>query len=199
MYLPNGLNVHWEWARIRLMDPENPIAQNPAENDEELLDLLDEEGLVIGRARRGDAHGQPSLRHRAVHIFVVNPKGEFYLQKRSRNKRVAPGLWDTSVGGHVPSGESYEEGALRELEEELGIVLPDPSPLRRHHDWIWTSDLETEHTRTFILKWDGPFHLNRTEVEDGRYWSMKEMERACGHGVLTENLEAELKNLGLIP
>ncbi len=170
-----------------------------AENDEEMLDLLDEGGRIVGRVRRGDVHGNPALRHRAVHIFVVNPAGDYYLQKRSRLKRVAPGLWDTSVGGHVPAGESYEEGALRELAEELGILLPDASALERHHDWVWSTGFETEHTRTYLLRWDGAVRPDPVEVEEGRFWTPNELKAAVGKGILTDNLEMELTNLELAP
>ena len=170
-------------------DPRSP---NPAENDEEMLDLLDPDGNVVGRARRGDVHGNPALRH-------VNPEGEYYLQKRSRLKRVAPGLWDTSVGGHVPTGESYEEGALRELAEELGILLPDASALERHHDWVWSTGFETEHTRTYLLRWEGAVRPDPVEVEEGRFWTPEDLRAAVGKGVLTDNLEKELEHLGLFP
>ena len=43
------------------------------------------------------------------------------LQKRSRNKETFPGCFDTSCAGHLSAGDSFEEGALRELYEELGI------------------------------------------------------------------------------
>lgn len=164
-----------------------------------MLDLLDEQGRVIGRVRRGEVHGNPALRHRAVHIFVVNSSGDYYLQKRSRLKRVAPGLWDTSVGGHVPAGETYEQGALRELEEELGIRLADASRLSHHHDWIWATRFETEHTRTYRLIWDGEVKPDPVEVEEGRFWSVGEMKDAVGKGVLTDNLERELHLLGILP
>ncbi len=182
--------------------PQNPSNEeelrNLAENGAELLDSLDEKGRVIGVVRRSDAHGNPALRHPSVHVFVINAAGEYFLQKRSEYKKVQPGKWDTSVGGHIPAGETYEQGALRELEEELGVVLSDPARLEFHHDLIWQSDFETEHTRTFILRYDGPFKVNPVEVSDGKFWPEEELREACGKGVLTPNLELELKNLGIV-
>jgi isopentenyldiphosphate isomerase len=180
------------------MDKDHPLPDNPAEDDSEVLDLLDKEGNVVGKTRRGDAHGNPVLRHRAVHVFVVNSRGEYFLQQRSTHKKIQPGKWDTSVGGHVPRGESYEQGALRELQEELGIRLEDPSLLKRHHDFVWESPFETEHTRTFLLEWDGPFRLNPMEVSDGRWWDAREIRATSGKRVFTPNLEVELGHLGLI-
>ena len=61
------------------------------------------------------------LKHRAVHIFVVNGKSEMLLQQRSKLKDVNPGKWGSSAAGHLDTGEDYEAAARREIEEELGI------------------------------------------------------------------------------
>ena len=180
------------------MDPNNKSdLQKAAENDEEILDLLDASGNVTGTVRRAEVHGNPSLRHRAVHVFVTDSQGRYFLQKRSSYKRVQPDKWDTSVGGHIPAGETYEQGALRELEEELGIILADPTHLVKRHDFIWSTDFETEHTRTFLLLYEGPFHLNAAEISDGRFWTVDELRNSYGLGVFTPNLELELRQLGI--
>lgn len=89
--------------------------------DDEILEIVNEEGEVLGLAPRSEIHGNPSLWHRVVHVLVFNRKGELLLQKRSMDKDVAPGRWDTSVGGHVNPGESLVKAAARELMEELGV------------------------------------------------------------------------------
>lgn len=45
------------------------------------------------------------LRHKAVALFIINNKGQVLLQKRSVKKKMWPGMWDLSTGGHVKSGE----------------------------------------------------------------------------------------------
>lgn len=42
------------------------------------------------------------------------------MQKRSE-KKTYPGCYGSSASGHVMAGDGYEESALRELEEEIGI------------------------------------------------------------------------------
>jgi len=76
--------------------------------------------------------------------------------------------------------------------------LDDPSRLARHHDFIWATDYETEHTRTFLLRHEGPFRLNPAEVADGRFWTTDELRAAVGKGELTPNLEMELGYLGIL-
>src|SRR3990172_7021722 len=89
---------------------------------DETLEVVDKDGNVLGLAKRSEIHGNPSLVHRVVHVLVFNSKGDLLLQKRSMNKDVAPGTWDTSVGGHVNPGEDIPEAARREMKEELGIA-----------------------------------------------------------------------------
>lgn len=89
--------------------------------DHELLAIVDENDEVIGSKTRQEIHKE-GLRHRAVHILVFDREGHVCLQKRSMNKDVNPGAWDTSAAGHVDFGERYEDAAARELKEELGII-----------------------------------------------------------------------------
>jgi 16S rRNA (adenine1518-N6/adenine1519-N6)-dimethyltransferase len=88
---------------------------------EEIFDVVDENDRVIGQAPRSAVHAQ-KLRHRAVHIFVFNSRGELLLQKRSARKDEYPLCYTSSASGHLSAGETYEMAAPRELEEELGLT-----------------------------------------------------------------------------
>lgn len=99
---------------------------NPAD---EILDIVDEYDHVIGQAPRGEAYAR-SLRHRCAFILATDPQGRVFVHRRTTTKLVHPGLYDMFVGGVVGAGESYDEAALREAEEELGVSgLPRPVPL----------------------------------------------------------------------
>ena len=86
----------------------------------EFLDVVDENDKVVGKASKSEIY-KKRLRHRIVHTMIFNSEGKLLLQKRSVNKSFCPSYWSTSVGDHVQSGETAEEGALREMEEEVGI------------------------------------------------------------------------------
>ena len=90
------------------------------DNSEERFPLVDETGQVIGSATRGECHNGSKLLHPVVHLHVFNSKGEVYLQKRPEWKDIQPGMWDTSVGGHLDYGETPEQALVREGREELG-------------------------------------------------------------------------------
>jgi isopentenyl-diphosphate Delta-isomerase len=76
---------------------------------------------VIGQATREDVYTNNHM-HRIVHIFVRDRAGRFLLQIRSATVKYCPLHWSTSAGGHVQTGETYEEAARRELEEEIGLT-----------------------------------------------------------------------------
>ena len=99
---------------------------NPAD---EILDIVDEQDRVISQSPRGEAYAQ-GLRHRAVFIQTRDAHDRVFVHRRTPTKLVFPSLYDMFVGGVVGAGESYEDAALREAEEELGVDgLPRPTLL----------------------------------------------------------------------
>lgn len=87
----------------------------------EYWDILDKDGNKTGktivRGRRGLSKGEY---HLVVHIWVINDKGEFLIQRRSDKKPLMPGEW-AATGGSAFSSEGSRHAAIRELFEELGI------------------------------------------------------------------------------
>jgi isopentenyldiphosphate isomerase len=111
------------------------------------------------------------------------------LQKRSKNKDIQPGKWDTSVGGHLRPGENSEAGARRELNEELGIAAPPP--LVWLYQYEMKSSVETELVDTFSLTWAGEVFPDPGEIDEGRWWEPEEIRRHLGCEVFTPNFEEE--------
>ena len=157
---------------------------------EELLDVLDERGRVVGRATRRACHSNPALMHQAVHVLVFDGQGRLWLQQRSCQKDIQPGRWDSSVGGHLRPGEAPEDGARREMREELGV---EPSALQFLYEYRWRSDVETEWVRTYRTRHAGPFQWPPEEIEAGRFWPVAEIEAGLGQGTFTPNFEFEFR------
>jgi len=86
------------------------------------LNIVNDNDEIIGVASREDIHHQ-GLRHREIHVFFITPQNEIIFQHRAKDKDIYPDLLDATVGGHVETGQSYEETALKETEEETGIKL----------------------------------------------------------------------------
>ena len=96
---------------------------------DEILDIVDENDQVIGQAPRGEVYAR-GLRHRVVFVLARDGEGRIFVHRRTATKLTFPSLYDMFVGGVVGAGESYDDAALREAEEELGVTgLPRPTPL----------------------------------------------------------------------
>ena len=102
--------------------PEIIKFQNEALLMTEYFDKVDQNDHVIGKISREQAH-KFNLLHRAVHIFIKGQNGKWLLQKRSSKKDLDPLLLTTSCSGHVDSGETYLDAAVRECKEELGLTI----------------------------------------------------------------------------
>lgn len=154
----------------------------------EYLEIVDEDDRVIGKALRSECHGNPHLVHRVAHVLVFDRQGRLLLQKRALCKDVQPGKWDTSVGGHLDPGESYEAAARREMFEELGIA---GIPLAFLHAYPMRNAFESENVMTFMACHDGPFPFSISEIDEVRFWTAQEIEVSLGSGLFTPNFEDE--------
>lgn len=161
-------------------------------SQEEWLPLVDDDGKITGKAPRSAVHGVPGKLHPVIHLHVINQRGEIFLQKRPLNKLVQPGKWDTAVGGHISFGETIEQALQREAFEEIGLKDFSPQPVARYR---WDTEIESELSFSFITIHNGPFKLNPLEVDDGRYWTIPEIENSLGKDIFTQNFEKEFSIL----
>lgn len=135
---------------------------------DEIFDTVDECDRVIGRMSRRDVH-RFGLRHRAAHILVFDRDRRLFLQRRSPLKECAPGLWDSSAAGHVESGESYLECAVRELHEELGLHASElPVPVLRLDAGVENG---WEFVWVFRCQAEGELRLDPAEIAEGRWFT----------------------------
>jgi len=129
---------------------------------DELVDVVDETDRIVGQAPRREVR-RKNLRHRSVYVLVFNSLGQLFVHRRTETKDVFPGYWDVAVGGVLNAGEDYDEGAKRELREEVG----SDGPIRR----LFPLRYDDEHNRVAGMVYsclsDGPFHLQVTEVAEG--------------------------------
>ena len=148
--------------------------------NDEYFDLIDDNtGAVIGRAARRECHGNPKLIHRSVRVIVYHPDGRsLLLQKRSAAKDIFPGLWDMAVGGHVDSGETPDQAAVREMGEELG--MPPDVPLKKLFQLKVRNEIESENVQEYSAVFGGPFRIQKSELDEVRFFSFDKLKELVG-------------------
>ncbi len=135
---------------------------------DELQYIVDENDNVIGKASIDEAHTKHFL-HRGAHVFIFNSKGHLLLHKRSK-KWTFPNMWDSSAGGHVAYGSSYEETAKRELKEELGIEADLTEVGKIVHSR--KQDKCNGFVMLYAGKHDGPFDYNKNEIQEIKFFDI---------------------------
>ncbi len=154
-----------QWLRIvNILEPASVYPCDPLE----LLAAVDQNDQPLRPLDRATIHRE-NLLHRAVHIFILNRRGELLLQKRSYRKDKFPRCWDSSAAGHVNTGEAYRDCAIRELKEELGVTIA-LADLGR----IPASEVTgNEFIEIFFGIHDGPFSWNQHEIETGGFFELE--------------------------
>ena len=146
--------------------------------DEDIFDVVDAEDAVVGRAPRSVVHAR-GLMHRSAHILVFSADGgKILLQLRSAQKDLYPLRYTTSVSGHVDSGESYVQAALREMREEIGVAAGEEDlrfvgkiPPSARTGWEFTAVYE------FRCPMDTQFKPQPSEVERLEWRGVGQFER----------------------
>ena len=163
-------------------------------NASEILDIVNEQGIITGKALRSECHGNPKLLHQVVHGHLFGTGGSLFLQKRSWRKDLFPGKWDTGAGGHVDSGEQIFCAMRSELSEELSI---NSAELIFLFSYLHRNSLESELVHSYkIISGETP-RVCPEEIDEGRYWSRDEILAGMGKGIFTDNFEDEFRRLQL--
>ncbi|MFE9308665.1 NUDIX domain-containing protein [Streptomyces sp. NPDC006706] len=146
--------------------------------EDEILDIVDEQDRVVGRSPRGQAYAK-GLRHRCVFVQARDAQGRIFVHRRTSTKLVFPSLHDVFVGGVVGAGEAYDDAALREAEEELGVTgLPRPEYLFK---FLYDDGAgRTWWSAVYQVRCDLPVRPQAEEVAWHDFLPEEEVERRLG-------------------
>ncbi len=159
---------------------------------EEYFDIVGENNQLLGiKKLRSEAHRDGDW-HRTVHIYFLDEDRRRYLvHLRSKNKDSNPDKWDTRFGGHLKSGETFDEAALGEVKDETGIEVSmndliegdlykrdhrDNREFTRVHYFIFKgdiNDLKFNDGEVQKVKWLSKDEIEKALSEDGAHWAPK--------------------------
>lgn len=163
---------------------------------DEFIDILTADGIKTGQTRyKSEAHAL-GLYHATVHVWFYTDDKTILLQKRASIKKVFPNLWDVSVAGHIAAGEEIEEAAIREVYEEIGILIQKNQLIKigfrkdeiKHPNGI----VDNEFKHIFICKLNTPLSnltMQEGEVDDLGLFDVSILKNTAKHGTfMVKNL-----------
>lgn len=168
----------------------------------EYLNWVNEDGSLVGKIEREDAHnGRNKSVHSVIHLYIVNSEKKILMQKRSMNKSVQPGKWDTSVGGHIVYKDTPVETMIKEANEELGIKIRTCCSnyviytgdkyfhdFHTEREFIYCSFMEKDiDIKNMRLPFD--------EVDEVKYMSIKEIDKLIKEGKVTDSFALDFPSL----
>ncbi len=152
----------------------------------ELWDLYDADGQKTGRFHERGKPLPPGGYHIIIHVWIRSREGN-YLMSRRHPLKSYPLLWECT-GGSVLAGEDSLTGAMREVREELGVVLD------QEKGGLFKAERQDNYqvfynVYLFQLDENTPLHLQEDEVVDARWMSPEEIRQLAKAGELMPMLK----------
>ena len=142
----------------------------------EMVDVIDDAGRTVGVVTRQEMR-ERRLPHRCVYILVLDREGRLFIHLRTATKDMNPSYWDVAAGGVLSAGESFEEGAVRELQEELGVT----ATLEPLFPFRYADDRTIVQAMAYRTTHEGPFRLQAEEVVRGEFRTLDEIDELKRH------------------
>jgi len=99
----------------------------------EILEIYDLQGNLLGEQDRKVFYtnnkeefkrtGKVSRQVKTIRLILMKSNGDIFIQKRSKNKAENPGLYDKTIGGHIPAGYPFDMTLIQEAHQELGLPI----------------------------------------------------------------------------
>ena len=145
------------------------------------MQIVDEHDKPLYGATKEHAV-EKHLNRQVVRIMLLDGNGNVLLQKRASTKHPYPNRWDNSVAGHVDEGESYEQAAHREIEEEIGLRSLAIKEIGSNY----VADGDEGELQAFVKVYRGeiaelPTKLGVREVAEVKWFDVDELKQAIKH------------------
>lgn len=175
---------------------------------EEMLDVLDENGIKTGEILPRSVVHKRGLWHRIIVVAIINEKNEILIQQRSHNKDKNPDMWDISVTGHLSTGQDSLTAATREISEEVSVSLGYSVEVKdfrfmfsfRKEQKVNEDHFDRQYYDFFILRQEGlndnNIRFQTSEVQAIKFVNIHELNEMREQGIMVERDECynELSN-----
>ncbi len=164
----------------------------------ELLEVFDQQNHSLGITKNRRLVHEDGDWHRTAQVYVLNERRDVLCNLRHPCKDVFPSLWDISIGGHLSPGETYEDCAYREMEEELGVAIRPNTLYYLGAIAIDGADkinglIDREHAAIFMWRTTqkaGEFSFQSDEISELRFFPL---------AVVRRNLQSDYPEIPFIP
>ena len=148
---------------------------------EELFEVIDENGKVIGLKPRSEVHAA-GLRHKGVYLLILDSEGRIFVQQRANDKDLMPSAWDLSVAEHLKPGESFKDACFRGAREELNVKVWNPKFLGEIDFYFKYPDGKIDHelNQVFVGEFTGEIEFQDKEVQGGKFMEIQDLLREMG-------------------
>ena len=143
-------------------------------------EVLDENNRVIGITVRSEIK-ERRLKHKAAFVIVTNSKGQIFVAQRTADKLNYPLMWVLGSGGAVRAGETFEDAAKRELNEELGVK----TQVKFIFDFNFESPTINYWAQVFIATWEDGIKIDKREYVQGKWMTLYEVEALGVSGLMS--------------
>lgn len=143
----------------------------------EEFDLYNNLGEKLHKTMIRGEGNQVGEYHKVVHIWIRRGKGDYLIQQRNKTTDKYPFQWAPTAGA-ITKGETMEEAAIRETNEEIGITL-DKENLEHIGQYFVSNERANYIVEQFLVQQDidlNSVKLDLSEVKQVMYASIKEIE-----------------------
>lgn len=140
----------------------------------ELWDIYDRFRHKTGKVHQRSIPLVEGDYHLVIHVWIVNNKGEFLIQRRQPWKKGWPGMWDCAAAGSAIQGDSSIDAVIRETKEEIGIDIN--KELLEH---IFTIDFKRGFDDVWLVRQDVDIRdlkLQEEEVADAKWVTSRDIK-----------------------
>lgn len=159
---------------------------------EEWWPIVSEKGTIIGSIQHLTSLSDTNkYLHPVIRVQLID-KNMIYLQKKSANDLIYPGLWDTALSNHLIMGETVEKCIDRTAKEKYGL-----ENFKYMHLSNYTYESKNEHHYAFLfvscqLSETNP---NPTFAETTKWWTQEQISEDLNSGIFTDNFKIEFNLL----